>query len=101
FSMGEDIQLFNERKLKIRRRLEIIIEELDKTTDKERQSALRALEDDVTNQILTITFNIQKLTENLTKNFNTVEDLKKRVASESGKTKEEIRGGGKLGNREE
>ena len=101
YSIGEDIQLFNEQKLKICNRLIAVMDAIAGCTDKEKLKELRESEEIYTRQMMEATLNIQKLTEGLTKNFNIVEDLKKRVAAEDGKNKEEIRGGGSLGNREE
>lgn len=101
YSIGEDIDLFNEQKIKLRKRLIVVQTKMTTTTDKTEINELIEQENVITNRIMSVVANIQKLTSNLTDSYKTLEELKKRVAEEANANKEEIRGGGSLGNRED
>lgn len=101
YSIGKDIDLFNEQKNKLRAKLVVIQDKIDTTTDKVELKDLMEMENNLTTRLMAITKNIQIIIEKLTSNFETLKALEIKLAKEENAHKQEIRGGGVLANREE
>ena len=105
YSIGSDIEMFNVEKEKVRKQLTITQHKLaaiNPNTDEkvEEYTKLYKKESELTNRLMTMSNNIQSIVEGLPKNYQTVKDLKLALADEQS-GKQAIRGGGKLGRREE
>jgi len=99
-SIGRDLDLFNEQKSRLKRGLTQVHKEIDGCKDEDQLIELLKKEERITDRMMKLTDNIQKITDRLPDNLGTVEQLKKILAQEQKKTAE-VRGGGKIGRREQ
>lgn len=101
YSIGKDINFFNEQKNKRRKELKELVESsLDATLDVAEIQEMELRIELLTNSLLKLGEQIISLTTKLDKAFVTLQDLKdKLLAEEQGGSN--VRGGGKLGNREQ
>lgn len=99
YGVGEDLAFFNNRREQLRANIKYKTAQLDKETDEAQQGILHKEIERDTEMLLSIGQKIIKMSNDLPIAFKTIEDLKKKLADESAKTKE-LYGGGTLGNRE-
>lgn len=101
YDIGVDIQLFNNRKALLRKRLDLLNDIVTniKSSEEEIQRA-EATIITVTNSLMDLSERILKISERLPQNFESLERLYKKFQEEKGE-EGKIYGGGVLGNRED
>lgn len=99
YNIGEDLELLNERRDSIRIKVKALHKKLENTKDKDLEAELFSSIEQQTQFLLNVGNQIMKLSNDLPSSFNTVEELKKKLAKEESQGSQ-IYGGGNLGRRE-
>lgn len=99
YSIGEDLNYFNNRRTKLRKHLESLETLLDHEKDKEQKAELTEEIDRKITELQRLSNNILNLSTTLPDAFENLKKLKKQLADEEG-SGSEIRGGGTVGRRE-
>lgn len=101
YSIGDDMVLFSKQRDRIKKSLESVNTQLENTDmDSPDYKEIIAREEMLTQRLMKVTAEIQGITDRLPNNYNTINELKKIIVKEN-EQKAGIRGGGKLGNREQ
>ena len=101
YDIGKDIELFNNRKSLLRRRLEALAAILEDINSREEDiQVAEATMVEVTNKLIDLSEKILKISDKLPSNYENLEKLYNKFQDEKSKAAE-IYGGGELGNRED